>query len=464
MTPARQIAITFHNQAQSVVGHDLHLAYRLLCSAVTVDPTMGMGWVSLSNALADMKHYPAAIACLERALALSIGDGPGDMTPALVVKATVNLGHWMLNDGLINDALVVSIRAKFLAEDAGAPAFDKAFCRVNAGLAWSVFGKVKGALSEIQEAFAIDQSPIIETALAFALLFEGQYAAGLKHFEARFPYKLPRYLEYPYPRWDGTKVKSLFVAPDQGMGDTLSFIRFVVMAAERAAWITMHVQPELVRLLRGVLPPNVGVTAVTPDFPPADAWCPIMSLPVALGLTDAEIRDAPRGFGVVRETIRTDWKSPAARLHVGIAYGGSKANDIDRWRSVPVEHFLRLASVPGVQLYSLQVGPRVEELHAAGAAGLIRDMSQYIRDAQDAANIMRELDLVITVESFVGHLAGAVDVPAWVAVSSRGGDWRCGRHGDKPLWYDKTRLWRQDQTMEWVPVFEAMRGELRNAE
>jgi hypothetical protein len=107
-----------------------------------------------------------------------------------------------------------------------------------------------------------------------------------------------------------------------------------------------------------------------------------------------------------------------------------------------------------VALYSLQVGERVADLHAAGMAALTRDLSPWLRDAQDTASVVRELDLVISIESFVAHLCGALGKECWVLLSHRGGDWRCGRTGDRPLWYDRTRLFRQGADGEWGPVFE----------
>jgi hypothetical protein len=148
------------------------------------------------------------------------------------------------------------------------------------------------------------------------------------------------------------------------------------------------------------------------------------------------------------------WKNPAAAIHVGIAYAGSPDNEIDKWRSIPVAEFLSLHRVPSVQLYSLQVGDRVADVHTIGAAGLIRDMSPWIKDARDTVSIMRELDLIVSVESFVAHLAGSIGKECWVPLSRNGGDWRCGRSGDRPIWYDRTRLFRQGEDCRWEPVFE----------
>ena len=463
---ARNAAIDFHNRAMQTVEFDQQTAYRLICSAVTVDPSMAQGWYMLGNVTADLKLYPASIAAFRRALDLPLGDGPGDLTPDLRAKCLVNLGHRLLNDGRIEEAGVITRRAlSYLEKHPDLDAEGRAFAWTNMSLVLSIQGETDESLRYAQEAFRQNPKPIVETGLGFAYLFAEDFANGLRHFDARFAYKLPAFLNFPYPRWDGAAVKTLFVAPDQGLGDTLSFARFVPQAAARATRLIFTVQTELVRMFRDAfLPwPNVEVVPASSSFPPADAWCPVVSLPTALGLTTPEIVNAPQAWEAPSPpgNAPAGWKTPDRKLHVGIAYGGAAANEIDRWRSIPVAAFLDLYQAHGVQLYSLQVGERAADLHAAGAAGLIRDMSPWIRDVADTVAIMRELDLVITIESFIGHLAGALNHPCWVLYSHRGGDYRIGRDGRRALWYPNHRIFKQDPDGEWGPVFERVVAALK---
>lgn len=460
----RNAAIDFYNQAVGVGKQDPQLAYRLLCSAVTVDPEMGQGWYLLGNSLADLKHYPASIAAFQRALTLPDGDYPGDMTADFRAKTLVNLGHRLLNDGRIEDAAgVTAVALRFLESNPDLDQEGRAFCWTNMSLILTIKGDLEGSLRNAKIAFEKSQKAIIETGLGFAYLFSGDFEKGLKHFEARFEYK-GLMKDYPYRRWDGGRDEVLFIVPDQGLGDTLSFARFVPEVSRRVGRVIFSVQPELVRLLGCGLKHlgNVEVVPTSPQFPAADVWCPVVSLPVALGLSSEEIEGCVQGWeaGEFSSSVPVGWKAPGACLHVGIAYGGSAANEIDRWRSIPVEQFLDLYGVPGVQLYSLQVGERVADLHMAGAAGLIKDMSPWIRDAADTVAIMRELDLVITIESFVGHLAGAIGKECWVPLSWRGGDYRCGKFGDRPIWYGNTLLFREGAVGGWGPVFGRLRGAL----
>jgi tetratricopeptide (TPR) repeat protein len=467
-TEARNAAIQFNNHGIQVLATgDRQLAYRLLCSATTADPTMAQGWYGLGNAHADLKMLPASIAAFKRCLELPCGPHSGDATPDLHAKAMVNLGHRLLNEGRIDEAEQVSRAAIALLE--ANPELDvegRAFAWTNLSMALSIKGEDEEALRVARFAYDLvtPAKPEVELGLGFALLFAGQYREGLKHFEARFPFKLPQYLAWPYERWDGKRIGTLLVEADQGAGDTLSFARFVPEAAARVGRVLFRVQPEILRMMQLAMAPwpNVEIIPQSAIFPIADRWVPIFSLPAALDLTTDQIRACPQRWKppIAQTAAPTGWKAPSRSLHIGIAYGGSPMNEIDRWRSIPVTEFLALNDCPGVQLYSVQVGDRVQDLHAAGCASHIRDMSPWIRDAVDTVAILQEMDLVIACESFVAHLAASIGKVCWVPLSYRGGDWRCGRSGDRPIWYPKTRLFRQGPDEGWGAVFQRIVGAL----
>jgi hypothetical protein len=292
-----------------------------------------------------------------------------------------------------------------------------------------------------------------ELGLAFALLFAGQYAEGLARFESRFQYKLRSYDSWPYPKWNGSRVDTLMVVSEMGLGDALSMARFIPPAAARVGHLIYAVQPELVRLLAKVLT-GVEVVPYPKTFPRADAWISVGSLPVALGMTDAEIRDAP-GLPVPRMRAPDGWALPGRRFRIGICWAGSTANDIDKWRSLPgPEPFLALYQVPGVELYGFQFGDPAQQAHTSGAVSLIRDLTPWVRDCCDSAAILAQMDLVVTVETFLGHLAGFMDVPTWVLYSRNGLDWRMRDEGEAPLWYARHRIFRQGPEAAWGLVWQ----------
>jgi hypothetical protein len=454
----RQRAIEFYNQAISVVGHDKQSAYRLLSSAVTVDPAFGQGWFMLGNSNADLTLWWGSVTAYRRAIALPDGDAAGDMDPATRQKAYANLAHRMYHLGEIEDAWAANEQA--LTLDPREP-----FANVNASMLASLEGDHDLAIRHAEAALAEDQSAIVGTAAAFAYLYAGRWARGLELFDNRVGYRLREFESYPYRKWTGELVGTLLVVSDQGLGDAIGFARFLPLVLDHAEHVILRVGKELCRLLRMTWPNEARLTIepLSVSMPLADAWVALMSIPVALGLTDDQIANQP-GLEIPLMEIPqvAGWKAEGL-YSVGIVWAGALNNDIDRYRSVPFTDFLALYKVPGVQLYSLQVGDRVRDLHEAGCAGAVRDLSPYIVDAADTATIMRDLDLIICVDSFVGHLAGALGVECWTLMGTMGGDWRAGRQGDYPLWYPTTRLFRQDEweTMTWPPVWSAVVGALK---
>lgn len=452
---SRAHAIEFFNRGVSMAETDKQMAYRSFVSAVDIDPTFAQGWYHLGIANAEMKLIPAAIGCLRRATALPDSDQPGEMNPELRGRALTNLCHQLYHMGYVEEARATVEEA--LALD---PALALAW--LNLSLIASVQGNDAESIETARKAFAMEPSPTVEIGLAFALMFGGHYAEGFKHFEARFPYKIPKFDLFPFPKWQGEPTAHLYIAAEQGLGDSLCFTRFIPEAARRAEKITLAVQAELVRLLSAMFQEtkHIVVVPMHEPFPDADAWVSIGSLPVALGLTDEQIAGSAN-VPVPAFTRPTTWKAPNRKLHIGIAWAGSAMNEIERWRRMPMEIFLELYRVQGIQLYSLQIGDNAMDVHRAGCAGLIKDLAPYVRDVADTVAIVNELDLIICVETSLGHIAGAVGKECWVLLARNGGDYRCGRHGDTPLWYPNTRLFRQDEDARWEPVIERIAEALR---
>ena len=472
MSDTRNRSISFHNQAIPLIPTDPIKAYRLLCSAVVADPTMAVGWDTIGNSLADLKNssgrlcLQAAISAYRRCLELPTGETPGDLTPQVRVKAMVNLGHRLVNAGYIEEAETVTREALALLEsDVSLDQEGHAFAWTNLSLSLSMQGRHDEAIAYATRAYEMSPEPIIETGLAFALLFGGDYESGLRHFDARIAYRIPQFQAMPYDRWNGDRVDTLLVESDMGAGDTISFARFIPAASKSVKKLVFRVQPDILRMMTLALSGlrNVEVVPQSPVFPLADAWSPVMGLPTALGLTTEQIKNHPQVWRMppARSDVPVGWKAPGRKLHVAIAYAGNPQNDIDVHRTIPVTQFLSLYRVPGVQLYSVQIGEPVKQLHDEGCASLIRDMSPWIKDALDTVAILREMDLVISCESFVAHLAAAADLACWVPVWVYGGDWRIGRSGDHPLWYPNTLVFRQERDGDWTGTFGKMVEALR---
>jgi len=451
----RAASIKFYNQGVTAANDrsstvNLSTAWNLFNSACAADPTYGTAWYQTGNNASDMNFYHAAIAAYRRALQCE--NSPEDRA-----KILCNLGWRLFTVGRVKEAHAALMESVEL-DDKWANTW------VNLSQVHGILNQPTTALECARRGYELQpDDPVNEVAYAFALLFARKYVEGFRHFEIRFKWKLHSFLQYPYPKWTGVADQTVFLVADQGLGDTISFSRFVPLAAKRAKYMHLYVQPELLRLFQhafiGI--PNINFLPFGQLMPQADAWSTFVSLPFALGLSDGEIRTAPN-IEVPKFSLPTSWMMPDQKLHVGIAWAGSPLNDINNHRSIPLENFLDLNAVPGVQLYSLQAGDRSEDANNAGAAALVRNLVPYIRDVVDTVSLMRDLDLIITCESALGHIASMAGKECWVAYSWLGRDYRLGvQPCDDRLWTPKTRVFCQGEDMDWRPVFKQIAAALR---
>lgn len=454
----RAASIQFYNEAVKTV-HDksqstyLAHAYSLFSSACMVDPTYGSAHYQAGNNNSDMNLLPAALACWRRGLEC-------ENTPDEKGKMLINMGWRLHSLGRAREAV------EFL--HAGLKIDPKLHLGVlSLSLCHQLFGDPKMSLQYAEQAHEMaPDDDHTEVGLAFASLFAGQYARGLKHFERRFKWRLHNFQHFPYPKWEGQMNATIYLVADQGLGDTLSYARFVEIAAKRSKHIHMAVQSELVRLFTYAFAhlDNVTVIPMPCPFPSASYWSTFISLPFALGLTDEEIVKQPH-IKYEAPEVSDRWKVPDRKFHIGIAWGGSALNDIDKWRNIPLHLFYELYQVPGIQLYSLQVDQRSKELQDSGAAAVIRDLAPYIRDVTDTLSILKHLDLVVTCESALGHISALAGRECWIPYSYSGLDYRLGLRGEQKLWTPKHRVFQQGEDQQWEPVFvkliEALRRKVK---
>jgi Flp pilus assembly protein TadD len=305
---------------------------------------------------------------------------------------------------------------------------------------------------------------------ALGWLAEGDFERGFPEAEWRLKCRNPPGLQWPRPRWTGEPLegRTILLHWEQGLGDTLQFIRFAPLVKEQGGQVWIYCQPALARLVKrcpGVDRVLDGSTPV-PDFP---VHAPLMSVPAILGTTLATLPSAPylSADSATIEHWRTVLSAAlevddlASVFKVGIAWQGSPHNRIDRWRSFPLERLAPLASVPGVRLISLQKGAGTEQIRAVDRKFPVAELSggdpalDETRDFLDTAAVMSLLDLVVTPETAVAHLAGGLGVRTWVALSSVG-DWRWMVGQDVSPWYPSARLFRQKELGDWDDVFGRM--------
>lgn len=327
---------------------------------------------------------------------------------------------------------------------------------VNRAIALEGLGWFEDAVHAGQDAVAASPGNAVgRHNLAVTLLSLGRLTPETwDHYEWRLLLKgKPAWLT-AVARWEGEDIagRTILLHAEQGLGDTLQFIRYAPLVAARAGRVILAVQPALARLLRDV--PGVDhVVAVGGMLPAFDVVCPLLSLPRLLGTT---LDTIPPALPYADEYA--PWDDAAGPvLRVGLVWAGSKGFADDRQRSLPPTELTGLAGLPGVQFYSLQ-------RHEAGGTALppelgVIDLMDGVQDFADTAARVAGLDLVIAVDTAVAHLAATMGKPVWLLSRFRGcWRWLLGR-ADSP-WYPSLRIVRQEQPNDWAGVIAQIRQDL----
>jgi tetratricopeptide (TPR) repeat protein len=302
---------------------------------------------------------------------------------------------------------------------------------------------------------------------SFELLLAGKYEEGFEEFEWRWRVKglnAPM-RSFVQPLWDGRELpgESLLLHAEQGLGDTLFSVRYAAAAAKRCGAVVLECQGELVPLLGSVR----GISRVVAQgsaLPAFAAHLPLMSLPRVFGTT---LQSIPWDGPYVRaDAARVeDWRALVAaeagdaRLKVGLVWAGRPQQGDDRKRSIALSMLAPLARSRGVAFYSLQKGPPAAQAAAPPPGMRLADPGARLRDFADTAALISHLDLVITIDTSVAHLSGAMGRPAWVLLSQVP-DWRYHLEGEGCRWYPTMRLFRQQKDGEWSDAIARVAREL----
>ena len=388
-------------------------------------------------ALASLGRFDEAQDSIDRAIALGSGSA----------EACRAVGVALHDAGRFEDALACHDRALALKPDA------ETFNR--RGEALHDLGRPDAALASYDRALALDPDHAgTHYNRAVALLRMGDLARGFEALRWRFRRSWNARPAFACPDWEGEPIagKRLVIFTEYGYGDTLQFVRYVPMALARGATITLFAQPALVKLLRASLP-GVEVVEHLPSDAVFDYQAPMLCLPRIFGTT-LETIPADIPYLAADPAAAAAWSRRLAALpglKVGLAWAGRKELSFDVRRSLKLAQFAPLAAVPGIQFVSLQIGESAQEAKAPPAGLGLVDWTNEIGDFADTAALVAGLDLVITVDTSVAHLAGALGKPVWI-LSRYDGCWRwlMGR-SDSP-WYPTARLFRQPAVGAWEPV------------
>ncbi|HEY4318441.1 MAG TPA: tetratricopeptide repeat protein [Herbaspirillum sp.] len=313
--------------------------------------------------------------------------------------------------------------------------------------------------------------------IALGKLLKGDYKTGWANHEVRLTlpersavYVLVHRLFKVIPQWDGKsslKGKNLLLMHEQGFGDTIQFVRYVKVLLDQGVHVAVHVVDGLERLFR-TLPPQVKLVRHSDKLPNCDVSYLMMSLPLALGTDSVEkIPSYPSYLSAAAEDT-AKWKQylerkatvAAPKLRVGLVWAGNPEHGNDLKRSIPLDVLAPLFELNDIQFVSLQKGGKAGDLARAETEFKMINAGQEFGDFADTAGMIANLDLVISVDTSVVHLAGAMGAPTWTLVAKTP-DWRwlLGRE-DSP-WYPSVRLFRQETNGDWPGVIVQVKAELQ---
>jgi tetratricopeptide (TPR) repeat protein len=393
-------------------------AITCLLTAVEICPDDARAYFRLGNALAEQNHIDLAISCYRQAVQLKPDD----------IEACIELANVLVAQGDIEAAITFFDRA--LAIHSNHPV-----ARWNRSVAHLLSGNFDKGWKDFD----------------WRQRLPGQQVCGLQDAENN--------------HWEGESFtdKRLLIYSEQGLGDTLQFVRYLPTVKALGGTVILATYKPLLPLLKNCdgidhleeLPAN-GCPSSSYDL-----CLPIMSLPVVFHTT---LETIPAQIPYLdADPLKTKaWRHRFAHqaFRVGIVWKGSPSHANDRNRSCQLEQFLPLMKMPGIQWYGLQKGPGAEEIHQIESPFMIDILGEEFEDFGDTAAVIENLDLLISVDTAVVHLAGAMGKTVWTLLPYAP-DWRWQRNRDDSPWYPSMRLYRQPARGDWASVFEQVEGDLR---
>ncbi|BAI72378.1 TPR repeat-containing protein [Azospirillum sp. B510] len=446
------------NRAAALLSHgDAPAAERCARRSLRLDARSPIAHATLAAALAARRRWAESEAAARASLSIDRGIG----------EAWEVLGAVLAKLGRFADSLDAFAQAERLRPG---PSLWAA-----RGTALVAMARPAEAVAEFERALAVrPQDAGLHWNSGFARLMAGDYEGGWPEFDWRRQDDRaePPWRHFVQPVWRGEPLEGrrILLYAEQGLGDTLQFLRYVPLVAARGGRVVLEVQRPLLPLMPG-LEGAEQVIARGDPLPPFDLECPLMSLPRAFA---GGLDSLPAAVPYLRPDARRvdrwrDRLGPRRHLRVGIVWAGNPRFPGDAERSPGLSGLRPLLDVPGCRVHALQMGPGRADLTGAGRTGTDRtgaalpdgfiDLGPEITDFADTAAIMANLDLVVSSCTGPAHLAGALGVPLWLALPYSP-DWRWLTGRDDSPWYPTARLFRQPAPGDWPAVARRMAAEL----
>ena len=446
--------------------------------AIELDPTSHSAFVNLAYLLREQRRVDESIALFERALAIrpddfealtGIGSAWLRRRPDLAepylrraldvgVEKSIALGHLGMSLALQDrheEALQLFLEGARIEADGASDG--EAFANVAIHLGDE--GRTSESLAWFERGLRGHAGVHANLGYAHALLRAGRLREGWEQYEFRWMVEpgLSRRRTYGIPMWGGQDLrgKTILLCVEQGLGDTFQFVRYAPFLKALGATVVMMPGG----ILWNIAQRFPGVDRLVPNeasLPPLDYYAPLLSLPRIFG-TDHDTIPPPIPFASGSEDEDRRWSASLGAKHpcIGLAWAGSPSHERDQYRSVSLAQLAPVLSVPGVEFVSLQKGPAAEHAREHGIA----DLGSELGDWTDTATLVRHLDLLITVDTAVAHLAATLGTPVWMLVPQPP-DFRWLEARDDTRWYPTMRLFRQTARGQWAPVIERLQSAL----
>ena len=455
--------------------------------AVELRPDLIPGWLTLAQLERERGRVSEAEQHLHTALALDPDQVETQIAWCQHCVAQRDLtvaGQWLdkalAHDSFPNEALnmrgillhtegrfVEAVEAFERAEAAGHHA-----AASNRGNSLLDLGRVSEAVAAHERALELDpHSPGALYNLSLTRLRLGDWERGWPGYESRWNFReihrSPRI--YAQPRWHGEPLEDrrILLHAEQGLGDTIQFCRYLPLVTARGGTAILQVQPGLERLMASLPTVRAGLAQIAPlgkQPPEFDLECPLMSLPAVFAATVETVPWLGAYLGADPERVADKLRRfPSIRpgLRAGLAWAGNPRYKADRNRSTQFETLLPLLRTPSVNWISLQKGEPAAQLAGRPGDIFIWDGSSLDVDLADAAALVATLDLVITTDTCIAHLAGAMGKPLWILLPHLS-DWRWMQQIETTPWYPTARLFRQSKPGDWSGLVQRVVTELRS--
>jgi Flp pilus assembly protein TadD len=429
-------------------------------------PDLGLDFLKRAIAIkADVATYHSNLGLTLQALgdhdgALEAFDAALALQPDLA-EVHNNKGAALEDMGRRDEALKSYGRSCALRDDAAEP-------YNNMGTLYAERGDIDKAMGCFRRAMELDPTfgePFMN--LGMCLMLKGKFEEGARHYERRWhTRKLPlRPRAFEQPQWIGQNIagKTLLIHAEQGMGDTFQFIRFAPLLARRGVRVVAEMQVEVIDVIRRM--PSIAEAVVTGESLPKFDWhCPTMSLPLAFGVNLGNI-PANLPYLDADPDLADLWGErlgPADGMFtVGLVWAGRPTHKNDHNRSMTLEILGPLADIPDIRFVSLQKGAPSQQAETPPPGMLLFEATDLIKSFDDTAALLSHVDLLITVDTSVAHLAGAMGKPVWVFIPDPP-EWRwLEKRSDTP-WYPSMRLFRRTGDEPWSNVVNQMVVALRD--